>query len=144
MHPSWLLAQLAVTAALAGLCWTVQIAIYGHFAQHLTSAGVASFRSYHAAYMRSMGYVAAPLMLAEAGLTAWSCWAAPTSTLRWGATVALVLIWALTFGLIVPVHARLQAAPDAASITRLNRLNTVRTALWTIRVGLLFGLITIA
>jgi hypothetical protein len=58
--------------------------------------------------------------------------------------VALILIWALTFGLIVPVHAHLQAAPDAASIARLNRLNAVRTALWTIRVGLLLGLITIA
>ncbi len=57
--------------------------------------------------------------------------------------MALVLIWALTFGLIVPGHARLQAAPDAASIARLNRLNTVRTALWPIHVGLLLGIITI-
>ena len=144
MHPSWLLAQLVVTAALAGLCWTVQIAIYAHFAQLLTSAGVATFRSYHAAYVRSMGFVAAPLMLAEAGLTAWACWAAPTSALTWGAAFALVLIWALTFGLIVPVHARLQTAPEAASIVHLNRLNTLRTALWTARVGLLFALITIA
>lgn len=144
MPPSWLIAQLAVTAALAGLCWTVQIAIYAHFAQLLTSAGVASFRSYHDAYMRSMGFVAAPLMLAEAGLTLWACWAAPTSALTWGAAVALVLIWVLTFALIVPLHARLQAAPDAASIARLNRINTLRTALWTARVGLLLGLITIA
>jgi hypothetical protein len=91
-----------------------------------------------------MGFVAAPLMLAEAGLTIWACWAAPTSALTWASAVALILIWALTFGLIVPVHAHLQAAPDAASIARLNRLNAVRTALWTIRVGLLLGLITIA
>jgi len=144
MLPSWLIAQLVVTAALAGLCWTVQIAIYAHFAQLLTSAGVESFRSYHDAYMRSMGVVAAPLMLAEAGLTLWACWAAPTLALTWGAAVALSLIWVLTFALIVPIHARLQAAPDVASIARLNRINTLRTALWTARLGLLLGLITIA
>ena len=103
-----------------------------------------AFRSYHAAYLRSMGFVAAPLMLAEAGLTAWACWAAPASGGTWGGAAALVLIWALTVGLIVPLHTRLQIAPDSSSIARLKRLNTVRCALWTTRVGLLLGLLSVA
>jgi hypothetical protein len=141
MYQPWLLAQLAATAALVGLCWTVQIGIYAHFSHLLSTAGLDAFRSYHAAYMRSIGFVAAPLMVAEAGLTSWACWAAPTSSATWAGAAALVLIWVLTFGLIVPVHTRLQVAPDSVTIARLNRLNTVRSALWTARVGLLLGLL---
>lgn len=139
MNPPWLLPELVVTAALTGLCGTVQLAVYAHFTRLLTTLGAEGFRSYHAAYVRSIGFVAAPLMLAEAGLAAWGCWAAPASVSAWLGASAVILIWALTFGLIVPVHDHLQAAPDAGSITRLNRLNTVRTALWTARTGLLLG-----
>ncbi len=139
MNQPWLLAQLVVTAALTGLCWTVQLAVYAHFAHLLTTSGAEGFRSYHAAYVRSMGVVAAPLMLAEAGLVAWGCWAAPASVGAWLGAIAVILIWALTFGLIVPVHNRLQSAPDAPNMAQLNRLNTLRTALWTARTGLLLG-----
>ena len=139
MNPTWLLLQLAVTAALTGLCWTVQFAVYGHFSHLLTALGAAPFRAYHAAYVRSMGLVAGPLMVTEAGLAAWACLAAPSSLANWAGATAVILIWALTFGFLVPVHNRLQAAPAPADLTRLNRLNRVRTALWAGRLGLLLA-----
>jgi hypothetical protein len=139
MNPPWLLLQLTVTAALTGLCWTVQFAVYGHFRHLFTALGTAPFRAYHAAYVRSIGFVAGPLMVAEAGLAAWACLAAPSSPANWTGATVVILIWALTFGFLVPVHNRLQAAPEPADITRLNRLNHVRTALWIGRLGLLLA-----
>lgn len=135
MDTGWLQVQLAVTAALAGLCWTVQLTVYAHFGRLLGATGSAAFRAYHAAYTRSMGWVAAPLMLAEMVLVARWCWASPGSPHAWVSAGAVAVLWGLTFALIVPLHHRLQAAPDVRTADRLVALNWPRTILWTARTG---------
>ncbi|MBC8009669.1 MAG: hypothetical protein H7067_06200 [Burkholderiales bacterium] len=132
-----LLAQCFVAAALAGLCWTVQLAVYALFAPLLVSIGADAFRAHHAAYTRAMGWIAAPLMIAELGLAvAWLLVATDAALARTG--LALVgAIWVLTFVVIVPAHARIQSSPTETAARRLVRLNLLRTALWTARAALL-------
>lgn len=129
----WPLLQLVLAGALAGLIWTVQIAVYQHFPRMIARAGAEAFRAYHADYTRSMGYVAGPLMLAElAVVLALAGWGRGAFD---GTGAALVgLLWLHTFGLMVPLHARLQTAPTEALARRLVTLNWLRTGLWTARL----------
>lgn len=136
MDTRWLLAQFATSSALAGLCWTVQLGIYPRFAGLLEKGGTGAFRSFHAAYTRSMGFVAAPLMLVEAALAA--VWLGDGFTIEAAAgMVMVVLVWVLTFGLIVPLHVRLQRVPSVSDARTVTQLNWPRTLLWTARAGLL-------
>jgi hypothetical protein len=135
MDAPWQVVQLAVTAALAGLCWTVQLAVYTQFGRLLGAIGADGFRGYHAAYTRGIGFVAAPLMLAECALAARWCVAAPASPHAWIGAAGVAVVWALTFGWIVPLHNRLQASPDARCAERLVALNRWRTLAWTARTG---------
>ncbi len=129
------LAQLAVSAMLAGLCWTVQLAVYPHFSHLRRAAGAEAFRDYHAAYTRAMGGVAGPLMVAELGLSL-----AVPAVAGWTAASAAglfltVATWGWTFGVMVPRHGRLQAAAEEAEAGGLAGWNWPRTAAWTLRTG---------
>lgn len=137
MEFPWLLAQVVVCAALAGLCWTVQLAIYPLFERVLVSGGPDGFRAYHAAYTRGLGWVAGPLMLAELLLAAAMLTHAPSGPLAWVGAALVACVWLLTCGVFVPAHRRLQTHPDAAAMRRLVRLNGWRTAAWTVRTILL-------
>jgi len=137
MDDNWLLWQLAVTAALAGLCWTVQLAVYPLFARLIGAAGLEGFRGYHAAYTAGMGWVAAPLKLVELGLAGWWLAAEPRVTAAWIGAGLVSVIWIQTFAQLVPWHGRLQKAPDAGLAARLARWNWVRTLAWTVRAGVL-------
>jgi hypothetical protein len=137
MDATLLTAQLLFTGALAGLCWTVQLAVYALFGGLIRSLGGDGFRVYHAAYTRAMGWIAAPLMLAEFALAiVWIAFAPDSNLARVGLGL-VVVIWLLTFALIVPIHTCLQKAPAEADARRLTWLNGIRTALWTARAGLL-------
>lgn len=139
MEKTWLLWQLAATAALAGLSWTVQLAVYPLFARLIEAAGAGGFRGYHAAYTAAMGWVAAPLMLAELGLAAaWLAAEPHAFAARTGAGL-VVIIWIQTFGQIVPWHGRLQKSPDQALARRLAGWNVLRTLAWSARVVVLAG-----
>ncbi len=137
MTISPLIAQALVTAALAGLCWTVQLAVYPLFGRLLATMPADDFRAYHAAYTGAMGWVAAPLMLAELGLALTWLWSAPDEPLALLGMALVAAVWVLTFALIVPAHRRLQTQPEADFALRLVRLNSLRTALWFARVAVL-------
>jgi hypothetical protein len=129
--------QLLFTGALAGLCWTVQLAVYPLFAPLIGAAGAEVFRRHHAAYTRAMGWVAAPLMLIELALAiAWVAVATDSTFARAGLLLAGA-IWLVTFACMVPLHTRLQAEPTEADARRLTALNWLRTVLWTVRAGML-------
>ncbi len=116
--------------------------MYPRFEPLLNEGGGSVFRGLHAAYTRSMGYVAAPLMLVEAALAA--VWVRGGLTSEALAGIGMLgLVWALTFGLIVPLHARLQRAPSVSDARLVTLLNWPRTLLWTARAGLL-GWVTAA
>lgn len=141
MDSPLLLAQLVLVSALAGLCWTVQLAVYPLFARLIDAMRPEDFRAYHAAYTRAMGWVAGPLMTLELAAASACVAMAKTSPTAWAGLGLVLAIWALTFVLIVPAHVRLQASPDLATARRIDRLHRLRTALWIARAALLIAVV---
>jgi hypothetical protein len=135
MGNEWILAQLVVSAALAGLVWTVQMAVYPLYKMVWRAAGEAGFAAYHRSYTARMGYVAAPLMVAEA-LLAGAWWVAePESGAAVAGAVLVAVLWVSTFAVQVPLHGRLARFWDEAAARRLTQSNWVRTAAWTARTA---------
>jgi hypothetical protein len=133
--------NLALTWALVGLIWTIQVVQYPGFAD----VGTAELARFHAAHSTRITFVVLPLMAAEVAAAAWLC-AAIEPSRRWVALAAAALVgvaWLSTAVLQVPLHGaiaeaagRASAAP-AALVERLVATNWVRTAAWTARGALL-------
>lgn len=133
-----MLAHFAVTCALVGLIWTIQIVQYPLFDR----VGREAFPAWHAAYTAAITWVVAPLMLAELATGLW----------LWGVVghrepaflvslAVLALVWMATAFVQVPLHGRLAHGFDAACHRRLVRSNWLRTSAWTLRAGLLHSLL---
>ena len=129
--------QIGSTLALFGLIWFVQMVHYPLFLR-MDPSTFAAFESEHAT---RTGYVAAPLMLAEllsAGLLLDGRWRPAFLSVgqAWGGAALVVLLWASTFLLQVPLHNSLHRGFDRNAVRRLIGTNWIRTLLWTTRAGL--------
>ncbi len=131
-----LLLHTAVTGALVGLIWTVQLVIYPMFSQ----IGTDAFRSYHARYMMRIGFVVAPLMFAELGTAALLIYLGERSLWFLMSLLLLALIWLSTWCLQIPLHLRLEYGFDGTTQEKLVRSNWLRTAAWSMRVLCLLAL----
>jgi hypothetical protein len=133
-------AHAAATFALTGLVWVVQLAIYPLFLR----VGAEQFTAYHAAYTRRVGFVVAPLMLVEVftGVRLMSV-VEPGASMaaEWTAFILIVLVWASTFMVQVPLHKRLERGFDEARVRLLTNTNWLRTVAWTLRAVLIGGLL---
>ena len=126
-----LVANLAASAALVGLIWVVELAVYPLYAR----IGPESFAAYHAGWTSGITLVVGPLMLAELLAAAWlvadrpalGAWAAVPVAVAWGVTA----LWA------VPMHGRLAGGFEEEAWRSLCNANHVRTAAWTLRAALL-------
>ncbi|MGC8882165.1 MAG: hypothetical protein ACP5UT_04975 [Bryobacteraceae bacterium] len=117
---------------LAGLVWFVQLVHYPLMAE----AARADFVRYEALHQRRTTWIVAPVMTLEAALTAWLTAHPPADVPGWSVLAAAVLlagIWASTFAVQVPIHARLAAGFDARVHRRLLRSNWFRTVAWSLR-----------
>ena len=136
-----LVANLGVAAVLTGLIWTVQLVHY----PGLALVGKADFARYHAAHTARMGLLAGPLMVAELALALWLAGAGRAALpygAGWWSLVLVLATWAVTFFVSVPFHNRLAASGyDYIVIDGLTRTNWLRTAAWTLRLGLLLWLV---
>ena len=133
------LTQVAVTWALVGLIWTIQLVHYPLF----RLVGEATFSQYHAAHSTWISVLVMPLMLAELAVAVLLVLfpPAPAFGVRgvvWaGLGLALVgVVWLSTFALSVPQHNALASGFDARAHALLVSTNWVRTVVWTAR-GLL-------
>lgn len=64
--------------------------------------------------------------------------AAFPAPLAWAAAILVVVVWAATFFVSVPLHNQLGAGGyAAATVAQLVRTNWLRTAAWTARFALL-------
>jgi hypothetical protein len=128
-----LLLNFALAAYLTGVIWTVQLVHYPGFA--LVPA--ADFGAYHRAHLTRMSWVVMAPMVAELLLAAAWVWATGT-THAWVSLGLVLVIWAVTFFVSVPLHNRLAAdGPAYATVYGLVRTNWLRTLAWTARCGLL-------
>jgi hypothetical protein len=131
-----LLVQFAATAMMTGIIWFVQVVHYPLFGK-IPQEG---FVAYELAHTVRTGFVVGPLMLVEL-ITAVTLIVMTDplagDRLYLAAFGCLLLIWASTFLLQVPLHAILEHRHDPGAITRLVSTNWIRTILWTIRLALL-------
>jgi hypothetical protein len=132
-----LVLQAAASCALAGLVWFVQLVHYPLFAFF---GSPEAFRAYELEHTRRTTWVAAPLMVAEAGTAAMLLVLEPEPATIVGALLVAAL-WASTFLVQVPCHRALGHGWDAAVHRRLVRTNWLRTGLWTARAGLALALL---
>lgn len=110
------------------LLWLVQWIIYPSFIE------IAPDRllGWHLKYTQRMGYIVAPMMFAQLGLSGWAA-----SQVGWGlAWLDLLLVlscWGLTFLLSVPLHQRISAGEsDRVLLQHLVRTNWPRTLIWSL------------
>ncbi len=133
-----MLAHFAVTCALVGLIWTIQIVQYPLFDR----VGRDVFPVWHAAYTAAITRVVAPLMLVELAGALWLLGVVDHREPLFLASLApLALVWIATAFVQVPLHGRLARGLDPACHRRLVRSNWLRTLAWTARAGLLYTLL---
>jgi hypothetical protein len=115
---------------MVGLIWFVQVVHYPLMAQVGTKESVA----YAARHQSRTTLVVAPTMFVELGASI--AVAVLLGGLGWLALALVGAVWASTFFVQVPLHARLSEGFDASVHCRLVATNWFRTALWTAK-GLL-------
>jgi len=137
-----LLIQILATAMMTGIIWFVQIVHYPLFLK-VPSEG---FVSYEQSHTVRTGFVVAPLMLIELGTAILLLLFTVTSAgkvtiglnpLYLSALGCLLVIWASTFFIQVPLHGLLEQRADSKAITLLVSTNWIRTFFWSLRLGLL-------
>jgi hypothetical protein len=121
--------HVVVTAALAGVVWVVQLAVYPLF----DGVGADRFAAYHARYMRGITGVVAPLIGAEVLSAAGLLWLGVRGPLFLGSLVLIAMIWAITFAVEIPLHRKLGRGYDAEAHRHLVIANWARTLGWTAR-----------
>jgi hypothetical protein len=119
----------AITWALVGVIWMVQLVHYPLWAQIDGDA----FREYHARHMLRMTLLVAPLVMAEALTAAALVGCGVRGVWLLASFAPMVVIWISTFFVQVPLQAKLAMGFDAEPHRRLLSSNWWRTAGWTIR-----------
>ena len=127
-----LLLHVAVTLAMVGLIWFVQIVHY----PLLSKVGREHFRRYELDYQRLATWIVAPGMLTELLTAVFLLWFRPdglSPMILWLGLGLLATIWLVTYTIQVPQHATLVLAYDEDVQRRLVRGNWVRTGAWSAR-----------
>jgi hypothetical protein len=127
-----LLAHAAATWALVGLIWVVQLVQYPGFAL----VGARDIRAYHAAHVRRITWVVAPLMGVElvTGILLVLDPPAGASTLvLWAASALLAFNWLCTAFVAVPLHGRIAGERRERAQALLVATNWMRTGAWSAR-----------
>ncbi|MGC6426440.1 MAG: hypothetical protein ACON5H_05515 [Akkermansiaceae bacterium] len=129
----WLLiTQLIASAAMTGVVWMVQLAVYPLFAK----IGEQEFDDYHRYYMRRVSFVIMPLMALEA-LTCAACFFLGDKLALLAPSILFGIICASTALIQVPQHQTL----TLERVPALVRSNWIRTLAWSIRTLLLGALV---
>lgn len=110
------------------LIWLVQIIIYSGFHQVPSE----DFRKYHDWYVKRITVIVLPLMIGEAAAVA--LWFATAASMAAGmAAVLVVVVWAATFLLQVPIHRLLRKGKQTKLINLLVATNWIRTIAWSLK-----------
>ena len=131
MADVWLLAHLAVTWAMVGVIWTVQLLQYPLMAR-VPADGFIGFEQAHQRRITAVLALFAPLEIVTAAAVAFAVPEVPR-WLSFGAGAVLAAVWVSTAAFYGPLHGRLAAGFDAELHRRLVRSNWWRTAAWTLR-----------
>lgn len=137
----WLLGMhLLFSLYMFGLIWFVQVVHY----PLLASVGADDFVAYERRHTHLTSFVTAPMMLVELGTGIGLVIRYGLDGWFWPVNLLLILLlWASTFFIQVPLHSRLSQTYDPVAMRRLVRTNWARTILWTVRaVGLMWWVLS--
>ena len=127
-----LLTQIGATLMMTGIIWLIQIVQYPFF----NLVGGEKYREFHVAHMNWITPVVAPLMIAELLSGIFIVFYPPPgidSKLLWSGLILIVVIWASTFFLQVPLHEKLAQGFDENAHSALVNTNWIRTVGWSLR-----------
>jgi Na+/H+-dicarboxylate symporter len=111
---------------LVGLIWTIQIVHYPLFAK----VGEQNFFEYHSIHSNLISILVIPLMFFELGSSIYL--ASETKSIKQILGLVFVLVvWASTFFIQVPIHNELNKKFDLELIEKLVNTNWIRTFFWT-------------
>ena len=110
----------------------VQFIIYPSFKKY----SFVEFKTFHSDYTKKMFLIVGPVMTLE--LLCCVFLLIENSTLFLTPTILLIIIWILTFFLIVPIHNKLNIKFNLNDHKNLIRLNGLRTLLWVLKVLFIF------
>lgn len=134
-----ILIQFACALMMTGIIWLVQIVHYPLFA----FVGEKDYAKFHLAHMNWISFVVAPLMIIEAIAAILLLFYPPENLdrrLLWLGVLLVVIVWASTFLLQVPLHEKLARGFSSDTHRLLVGTNWIRTAGWTLRSALVLWL----
>ena len=121
--------NLAISWALFGLTWMVQLVTYPAF-QYVSKN---RFGTYHHKHVQHISLVVIPLMLLELLLAVYFVIQHFAEWQYWVLLVFVIGVWMVTALMAMPLHKKLAEGKDKAVIGRLIRANGVRTFLWSVK-----------
>lgn len=132
--------NLVATAFMTGVIWCVQMAHY----PLMSGWPHDDFGRWEAMHRSRIGGVVVPAMLVEGIAAAAIIARRPPGVpvwMPWAAAGVLLVIWASTFLVQVPLHDRLSSGWDADAHSRLVATNWIRTLLWSLRLALVAAML---
>lgn len=121
------LVEFGVSWALFGLIWTIQLSHYPAF----RFIAEQQFLDFHQHHTRSITLIVMPLMLVELAIAGFLLYQYGWSELI--PLMLVLLIWASTFFIQIPLHHQLGEGKNLALIEKLVTTNWIRTILWTLK-----------
>ena len=110
------------------ILWLVQLVIYPGF----LSCDRFRLVEWHRSYTSRVAWVIVPIMFTQLPLVAYLTWQRPNAA-NLIALTTLLACWALTFGVSVPLHRKIDAGDTSTpTVQRLIRTNWPRTLLWSL------------
>jgi len=134
------LLHVGATLYLVGVIWIVQILHY----PLLAGVGVDGYTAYHNLHTSRITPVVAPAMIVElltAIYFAFVMFDRIDRSYFWFGLILVLIIWASTFFVQIPLHEKLAAGFNAEIQHRLVLTNWIRTIAWTLRGGLVLWML---
>ena len=127
-----LLIHLISTSLMVGIIWVIQVVHYPSF-HFIGNSRYISFQKFH---MERISYIVIPVMLVES-ISGFLLIYDELNLILLISMVLLLSIWMLTAFFFASVHQKLVSGYQLEMVTRLVKINWIRTLLWTLRLLLL-------
>lgn len=133
-------AQVVASVGMFGVIWLVQVVHY----PLMRFVSEPHFTRFESAHRTRISLVVGPLMAVEAACVLAFLFAAPpglSSWLPWAGAGAEAVAIGTTALVSAPLHDRLNARFEPATLNRLIATNWIRTAAWTVRAALAIAIL---
>jgi len=122
----------------------IGISLITHFVTYPSFMFIKSenFSKFHDTYSKIMLFIAGPIMTLEFFTTFFSAFYI-TSSLILISFFLVILIWILTFFIIVPIHKKIALKYNDQLNKKLIKFNGYRTLLWICKFGFMISIINI-